>query len=311
MKRKINLLILLAGAALQACFNNDDADLGKKDRENDQEIQEYITANNLSDRIQSTDKGLYYYKTLDSSQNRAPKTGEQVFVHYTGRLLRDTTSIFDDSKKRGRPLVFALNGGQLITGFNDGVAQMKEGEQAVLLIPSRLGYGSRPLQNIPAYSNLRFDVWLKEVYSEDEALRVFAKDTMKIDLTKLKIATADTNTTTKETTTTYYISTQPGTGEELADKEKVNIRFRGRFIDGTEFAKPGSTDLFTYDPNGKGQRRGYLAGINKMKVGEKRVIFIPSTHAYGNNGSAPDIQGRQAIPGYTPLVFEVERVIVQ
>ncbi len=323
MKRKINLLILLAGAALQACFNNDDADLGKKDRENDQEIQGYIAEITKKDskiQVQSTDKGLYYYKTLDSPQNRVPKTGEQVFVHYTGRLLKDTTSIFDDSRKRNRPLVFALNGGQLIPGFNDGVAQMREGEKAVLLIPSRLGYGSSPLKNIPAYSNLRFNVELIKTRTQEEALGDFAKDTV-AKANKLVLNTTDTTQYKRvpDTESTFYVQLQPGTGATVTAGKQVSVKYRGIFLDGTSFdpvsSSPAttstvtSTDNFTYSQTGR--IRGYVQGIGQMKVGEKGYLFIHSRDGYGESGSPRDTRGNQVIPPNTPLIFYIEVVSVQ
>ncbi len=69
-------------------------------------------------------------------------SGNPVSVHYTGRL--ETGSVFDSSKKAGRsPFEFRVGGGEVIRGWDEGVAGMKEGGKRLLIVPPHLGYGSR------------------------------------------------------------------------------------------------------------------------------------------------------------------------
>jgi FKBP-type peptidyl-prolyl cis-trans isomerase len=88
------------------------------------------------------------------------KPGDKVRVHYTGRLLRNGTK-FDSSLDRGEPFVFTLGRGEVIRGWDEGVAGMKAGGKRTLTIPSKLGYGSRGSPpNIPPNADLEFDVEL-------------------------------------------------------------------------------------------------------------------------------------------------------
>jgi FKBP-type peptidyl-prolyl cis-trans isomerase len=87
--------------------------------------------------------------------------GKKVSVHYTGRL--ENGNQFDSSVGRG-PFEFKLGAGQVIRGWDMGVAGMKVGGKRKLTIPSDLGYGSRGAADvIPPNATLVFDVELLKV----------------------------------------------------------------------------------------------------------------------------------------------------
>lgn len=89
----------------------------------------------------------------------APKAGNVVQVHYTGWLTDGTK--FDSSVDRGQPFQFALGAGQVIPGWDQGVAGMKVGGSRRLIIPPAMGYGSRGAGGvIPPNATLVFDVEL-------------------------------------------------------------------------------------------------------------------------------------------------------
>ncbi|MCJ7510028.1 MAG: FKBP-type peptidyl-prolyl cis-trans isomerase [Dehalococcoidia bacterium] len=91
----------------------------------------------------------------------SPQTGQTVEVHYTGWLADGTK--FDSSVDRGQTFSFVL-GGQVIKGWNEGVASMKVGGQRRLIIPPALGYGtSGAPPRIPANAQLIFDVELLSI----------------------------------------------------------------------------------------------------------------------------------------------------
>lgn len=91
-----------------------------------------------------------------------PETGQTVSVHYTGWLTDGTK--FDSSVDRGQPFQFGLGLGQVIKGWDEGVAQMKVGEKAKLTIQPEKAYGEQGFPGaIPPNSTLVFEVELLEI----------------------------------------------------------------------------------------------------------------------------------------------------
>lgn len=118
-------------------------------------LEEFLETNNIT--AEPTASGLYYIETKTGTGNQ-PQTGESVSVHYTGRLLDST--LFDTSSG-GDPITFTLGVGYVIPGWDEGIALMKKGGEATLIIPSWLAYGSKGAGDvIPPYSTLLFDVEL-------------------------------------------------------------------------------------------------------------------------------------------------------
>jgi FKBP-type peptidyl-prolyl cis-trans isomerase len=95
------------------------------------------------------------------------QAGHSVTVHYTGWLYENGAKgkEFDSSLTRGTPFTFALGGGQVIPGWDQGVVGMKVGGKRTLIIPPDLGYGARGAGNgvIPPGATLIFDVQLLAV----------------------------------------------------------------------------------------------------------------------------------------------------
>jgi FKBP-type peptidyl-prolyl cis-trans isomerase FkpA len=90
------------------------------------------------------------------------KPGCTVSVHYVGTLTSGVQ--FDSSRDRSRPFVFKLGAGEVIKGWDDGVAGMKVGSVRKLTIPPELGYGPKGFPPvIPANATLLFEVELLEV----------------------------------------------------------------------------------------------------------------------------------------------------
>ena len=108
-----------------------------------------------------TESGLRYQIIKKGSGKQAEK-GKKVSVHYQGAL--ENGEVFDSSYKRKQPIDFQLGVGQVIEGWDEGIALLQVGDKARFVIPSYLGYGSSGAGGvIPPDATLVFDVELVDV----------------------------------------------------------------------------------------------------------------------------------------------------
>ncbi len=105
----------------------------------------------------ATPSGLQYIEIQPGGGDEA-RAGQTVNVHYTGWLPDGRK--FDSSRDRGQPFSFGLGAGQVIRGWDEGVAGMRGGGRRRLIIPPDLGYGSRGVGPIPPGATLLFNVEL-------------------------------------------------------------------------------------------------------------------------------------------------------
>ena len=117
--------------------------------------------NNISEGFEVTSSGLRY-KITDKGNGNSAVIGKNVKVHYKGQLIDGT--VFDSSFKRNEPIEFTLGIGQVIKGWDEGLALLSEGDKARFIIPSDLAYGEAGAGGvIPPNANLIFDVELVSV----------------------------------------------------------------------------------------------------------------------------------------------------
>lgn len=136
--------------------------------EEPQALAKYLEDNKIN--VKPTASGLYY---VEKTKGKGPKPGKgsMVRVNYTGRLLDG--SIFDtsdeaaakqagvfDARRPYEPIEFPLGEGQVIPGWDEGLALMSAGTKALLIIPSAIAYGEHGAGPIPPYSPLVFEVEL-------------------------------------------------------------------------------------------------------------------------------------------------------
>jgi FKBP-type peptidyl-prolyl cis-trans isomerase FkpA len=133
-----------------------DEQMGK----DEETIKAYLEKEGLS--AERTPSGVYYVINKKGKGKQA-QAGSMVSVHYTGTTLDG--NVFDSSRKDDRePLSFPLGRGAVIQGWDEGIAALREGDEAVLIIPSPLAYGEEARgPDMPANSILRFDVALLDV----------------------------------------------------------------------------------------------------------------------------------------------------
>ncbi|MEA1875133.1 MAG: FKBP-type peptidyl-prolyl cis-trans isomerase [Bacteroidota bacterium] len=118
-------------------------------------LENYLNITNVT--VTPTESGLYYVP-IQAGSDETAKPGDKISVHYTGSLI--SGKVFDSSIGKS-PFQFTLGAGQVIPGWEEGIAMMKKGEKAKLIIPSKLAYGKRGRgQDILPYSSLVFDIEL-------------------------------------------------------------------------------------------------------------------------------------------------------
>lgn len=119
-------------------------------------ISDYIKKNNL--KAVKTASGLYVV-TENPGKGPHPQAGQKVKVHYTGYLLNGKK--FDSSVDRGQPFEFNIGKGEVIKGWDEGIAMFGAGGKGKLIIPPYLGYGEQGAgEDIPPGAVLIFDIEL-------------------------------------------------------------------------------------------------------------------------------------------------------
>jgi FKBP-type peptidyl-prolyl cis-trans isomerase FkpA len=129
-------------------------------RNEERDLEKYLEKENITAKPRPS--GLYILPQIEGKGKMAIP-GKKVRVHYTGSLLDGF--VFDDSRERNEAFSFELGDDNLIDGWNEGVAKMKEGDRVRLIVPSYLAYGPKGAGNglIPPYSTLIFDIELLSV----------------------------------------------------------------------------------------------------------------------------------------------------
>lgn len=281
------MLVLLAGSVITLPAFAQKASKTKKERAP-------MTANQPTEM--TTASGLKYIIT-HKGDGKKPKQGDKVVVHYTGKFLNDT--VFDSSVKRGQPFSFVLGAGQVIKGWDEGIALLQVGDKATFTIPGALGYGDRQVGPIPANSTLVFDVELLDVKE-----RVLPKP---YDLTGKQVQTTASGL--------QYIMVQEGTGAQAEAGKTVSVHYSG-YLQGdkpTDLSSIGKMFDSSVErgepiefPLGKGYViPGWEEGIALLKIGGKARLIIPYQLAYGEAGKPP------VIPAKATLIFDVELINVK
>ena len=258
---------------------------------NETKIKDYVSAQKLD--MTRAANGLYYVITKKNPSGRTAKVGEELAFHYVFSTL-DGVKLDSTERLKNTPLAIPIGVGLLVEGLEQGLALLKEGEAATLLIPYYLAFGSQARANLPAYTPVRFDVQVVKVRNEDEQIEDYLK------VQKL-------TPTEKTDSGLRYIRTSAGAGAAVAKGQTIRVNYTGKVLTNREFDK----GTFEFVLGANAVVKGFDEGISKMKIGEKATIIFPSSAGYGAAGSINNSTRTYNILPYAPLLFEVEVVSVR
>lgn len=234
----------------------------------------------------TTESGLQYVE-IEPGTGEQAKAGDLVAVHYVG-TLEDGTE-FDNSLNRGAPIEFVLGKGMVIQGWDEGIAMMKEGGKATLIIPPELGYGAQGAGGvIPGNATLTFDVELVSVQPGPPGAP------------EAPTAVEEADYIVTDSGLKYY-DLKAGSGEPPTPGSSVIVHYTGWLTDGTKFDSSLDRGQPFSFPLGQGRViAGWDEGVASMTPGTVRQLVIPPELGYGERGAG------NVIPPNATLVFEVE-----
>ncbi|XP_028673366.1 peptidyl-prolyl cis-trans isomerase FKBP9 [Erpetoichthys calabaricus] len=206
------------------------------------------------------------------SCDRAVRSGDFVRYHYLGSFPDGKK--FDSSYDRGSTYNVFVGKKQLIEGMDKALLDMCVNERRLVKIPPKLAYGERGYGDvIPPNSILHFDVLLLDIWNPEDKVQI----------------------------KTYYLP--EGCTRTVQVSDFVRYHYNGTLLDGTLFDSSHNR-MRTYDTYvGIGWLiAGMDQGLLGMCVGEKRIITMPPSLGYGENGDGSDI------PGQASLVFDVNLI---
>jgi len=159
MIKKNNQTILLFLTAILLMSLGSCNPARKYEKEESAKIQDYLI-NNSNLNFVLKPSGLYYLE-VEAGSGRLAVKHDTAYVKYAAKFLDGT--VFDTNVGKTDTLIFPVNEGWLISGFDEGITYMKEGGKAMFLIPSKLAYGSSGYYIIDGYTPLLYDVELVHV----------------------------------------------------------------------------------------------------------------------------------------------------
>ncbi len=208
-------------------------------------------------------------------QGRAVVAGDYLTVHYSGWLYVDGQKgeLVDSSRQADQPFSFRLGRGRVIQGWDQGLPGMKVGGRRTLIVPPDLAYGQSGLRQIPPGSTLLYEV---ELISAP---------------------------------TVGFETLVPGDGPLAEEGDMIKVAYTGWLAEegrkGRQFDSTAERGHSLQITLGAGHvYPGLDLGLDRMRVGGKRLLTIPPELGYGLRGYERD--GRYVIPPEATLLVEVE-----
>ncbi len=256
--------------------------------------------------------GVIYRVEKTNPEGKQITEGTIVHGHYS--VSFGDSLVFDNSNQPVAPMFGAMSQNKAFQGdLIDGLFLMKEGETYTFAF----SYDSiSRVQQVPPFFKKDEYAYYKVYVAKSQSLESFQKEQDSIQKAQMRINDslqliesdlvmdylAKNQISNIHFDGIYYKKLSSGSGEKPQAKDQVKVHYTGKFLDGRVFDSsiPRNEPLsFTI---GAGQMiKGFEIGVKLMQKGEKAVIVIPSSLAYGG-------RQRGEIPPYSPLVFELELV---
>lgn len=287
---KKSLLVVLCAAGLTSCLPDEvDSATTQLNKQQEKIIDEYVVNNNLTGKKETlyTVSGDYFpIYTMISVAGDDPtqyKSNEAVWLEYTIKDIQG--KVIETKTQADSIIVYASGLANKITGLSWVSTQfLGKGGKGSFIIPSTIGYGASSPAGVESNAILILDVHVVDRLTEAQQMQWYIK--------KSKI-------TVTETTSTGLIFSRTTTTDSTAATAatSVTVRYTGKFLTGIKFDENVTTAGSTFALNAV--IPGFAEAIKKMKVGEKATALIPYKIGYGE-------YGYNSIPGFTPLVFDIE-----
>lgn len=280
MKQVFSILALIL--LFSACGSDSLEDVLERNR---QEIEAFITGNNLTTTV--TSSGLHYI-IQEEGNGVHPTPADVVTFDFQG-ILTDGT-IFDTSLQGGTPAETPLS--QIITGLQEGIQLLSVGGRGLFILPSNIAFGSAPPNGLPNDAVVVFEITLLDINGV-EMLREEIEDIQSYASSNgLNLLSTDSGL--------HYVITEVGDGNQPNSTSTVTVNYVGSLLDGTVFDE--TTEGSPADLPLSNVINGWRESVLLLSKGGKGTFFLPSRIAYGS--ASPSA----SIPPFSILKFEIELV---
>lgn len=305
IKRFSGLAIIMISGLLSACL--EDSDFEKQQKASDLAIREYLDDNNIT-AIKSAD-GLYYEVLTSNPTGATPEIGDIMIINYEVRTLGGDSL----ESSAGDTTKFKFNSGRIIpNGVNYGIDIMKVGERLRLYVPSYLAYGAYipNERQFDAHENFIVDVELLDTMTED---RQFLDE---VDSIESYIATQQLTDVVKTSSGLFFKQIEAGSGSEVRSFNQVSLHYTRKYLDGTVIQSTSENSPLSAFVSSGQLVEGFAEGVLRMHEGEKALLIMPSSLAFGpsvqvipeylrtelyDNGIITNL-----VRPYAPVIYEVE-----
>lgn len=288
MKKLSYLLACCFLVWMSSCVSNVDSGSDTQFKANVATTAKYIQTKGLSMQTETSTEGVYYTISNASSTARTANTAEIATVSYTFSKLSDG-SIVDSAAVMSLP--YNVNN----TLLDYVISKLKVGSSATFLF-AQLSTMSEPV---------RLDISLKSIQNADELMASYIAK----NYPTTAFTTTDSGLKFFKTVEKPKQDTAVVTGKNITVKYTGSLLYAVRKVNATNatyYTPVFDSGSFTYVAGSGTLIKGFEEGVLKMKLGEKALLLMPSSIAYGTKGALNSSTGYYSIPPSSPLLFEVE-----